>query len=533
MTKEDQKMDYQAHRGVCTEAPENTLPAFVTAAEQGYTYWEVDPRFTADGQCVLLHDSTLNRTCRHADGTEISEELRLSALTLEQVWQYDAGLAFSYKFRGTKIPLLADVLRLAKENNAVVKLDNIVEKMTLEQREKLFSLVEQSGAKVGFTCTSFDFIRAVSARFPCAEIHYDGAVTDETLLLLSALGLPNPLTVWLCLPCEATDWVKVPKAERSLCEKVKKFARPGLWILSDETQLKTAEEYGADLVETPGQLKPLLPFDGLADCHTHSFCSHDSQCDPADMSESERKNGVSCFAVTDHCDIEFCRSMDVRAPIQKSFEIAKALQKKTPGRVMTGVEIGEAIRFPDEADAVIQANRFDVVLGSVHAVDYPGYTQPYSQIDFSVFTEEQLAEYLSAYFRDMKEMVLTTDFDILTHLTCPLRYIVGKYHRKADLTPYAEKIDEILRLIIRRGIALECNTSGFDGEMPLLMPDESVLRRYYALGGRLVTLGSDAHRADRAANGFNEAVRLLERIGFTYACRFRERIALPYKLKTE
>jgi glycerophosphoryl diester phosphodiesterase len=47
-----------AHRGACTEAPENTLAAFALAASQGASMWELDVRRSADGQLVVFHDRT-------------------------------------------------------------------------------------------------------------------------------------------------------------------------------------------------------------------------------------------------------------------------------------------------------------------------------------------------------------------------------------------------------------------------------------------------------------------------------------------
>ena len=58
----------QAHRGVSAEFPENTMVAFQAAADQGYGLIELDPKYTADGQIVMLHDSYLKRTARDADG---------------------------------------------------------------------------------------------------------------------------------------------------------------------------------------------------------------------------------------------------------------------------------------------------------------------------------------------------------------------------------------------------------------------------------------------------------------------------------
>ena len=46
----------QAHRGVSTDAPENTMAAFREAVRQGYEIIEFDPKFTKDNICVVLHD---------------------------------------------------------------------------------------------------------------------------------------------------------------------------------------------------------------------------------------------------------------------------------------------------------------------------------------------------------------------------------------------------------------------------------------------------------------------------------------------
>ena len=67
----------EAHRGVGTDAPENTLAALKLAKEQGYGMIEVDTKFTSDDRCVLLHDNTVNRTGRNADGSEIAPDTKI------------------------------------------------------------------------------------------------------------------------------------------------------------------------------------------------------------------------------------------------------------------------------------------------------------------------------------------------------------------------------------------------------------------------------------------------------------------------
>ncbi len=58
----------QAHRGVSSDYPENTMTAYMAAVEQGYGVIALDPLYTADETPVLLHDSTINRTGRYDDG---------------------------------------------------------------------------------------------------------------------------------------------------------------------------------------------------------------------------------------------------------------------------------------------------------------------------------------------------------------------------------------------------------------------------------------------------------------------------------
>ena len=194
------------------------------------------------------------------------------------------------------------------------------------------------------------------------------------------------------------------------------------------------------------------------------------------------------------------------------------------------MEYSEAIWDRGAYEKIISAVAYDAVLGSIHAVQYKDYTVPYSHIDFSAMTHEDVRGYLHAYFREMKEMILQCDMDVLTHLTCPLRYIVGKYGLSVDMSEYEWEIDEILHLAIEKHLALEINTSGIGSFYGEYMPYESILRKYRAMGGYLITLASDAHTADRVGNGFAEAARMLKDIGFINAYYYRQRLPIHYAL---
>jgi len=92
-----------AHRGASFDAPENTLPAFELALQQGSKAIEFDVHLTKDGEIVVCHDDEIQRT---TDGTGYIFEQ-----TLDELKERDAGSWFAPEFAGTKIPTLDEVLQ--------------------------------------------------------------------------------------------------------------------------------------------------------------------------------------------------------------------------------------------------------------------------------------------------------------------------------------------------------------------------------------------------------------------------------------
>lgn len=251
----------QAHRGVAAEYPENTLSAFRAAVEQGYHLIELDPKYTADGRFVMLHDRTLNRRARRPDGSKLEEEIRICDITLDEARTYDYGVFKGEQFRGEKIPTLEEVLDFAEENKGVpLKIDNVWESFPDDLKEKFLSGIEARGERVNvcFTCKSVDDLALIARRFPKAELHYDGGdLSDGTLARARALAGDRPLVIWVCYDNKRSEWCKNEKASAALCGRVKKYGQVGIWILSQREELeKAVNEYGADVIETTGHIKP-------------------------------------------------------------------------------------------------------------------------------------------------------------------------------------------------------------------------------------------------------------------------------------
>lgn len=247
---------FQAHRGVQCENPENTMPSVMAAIEQGYDVIEVDVDVTKDMKFVLLHDHSLNRTGRNEDGSLIENEVIISDLTYEEALKYDVGVSFSEEFKGTKIPLLEEVLKVVKEYGLELKIDNKYQKYNREQRLAFYQLLKPYEDTACLTCFDVAGIEEALEHLPNMRFHYDGLVTEELLEELSKKLSNERLTIWLPYQNASTTWVQVPFVDKELAELTKKYGKLGVWILSEEAELKDAEELGADIIETVGTLKP-------------------------------------------------------------------------------------------------------------------------------------------------------------------------------------------------------------------------------------------------------------------------------------
>ncbi|MDQ3680257.1 MAG: glycerophosphodiester phosphodiesterase [Actinomycetota bacterium] len=99
-----------AHRGASAYAPENTLPAIEEALRMKADFVEIDVQMTADGQLVVMHDTTLARTTNVEELFPDRAPWRVADFTLEEIKQLDAGSWFDESFAGTEVPTLAEVL---------------------------------------------------------------------------------------------------------------------------------------------------------------------------------------------------------------------------------------------------------------------------------------------------------------------------------------------------------------------------------------------------------------------------------------
>lgn len=265
----------------------------------------------------------------------------------------------------------------------------------------------------------------------------------------------------------------------------------------------------------------------MFDLHIHTRHSPDSNQTLDEICAQAVKIGLKGIAICDHVDLWFAKELQTDQAIRNCIADVKKARARYGSRltILQGMEMAEYLYDPQTAEKILGLGELDIILGSVHSVRYETIDDSYSRIDFSSMPMEMIDGFLKEYFTHIAQMIDKTDFDVLSHLTCPLRYINGKYHRDVDIMQYRKEIFDIFEQIIQKEIALEINTSGLNTPFGECMPNRLLIQSYKKMGGKRITLASDAHVPQNIGNGFSQATEMLQDMGFEGYCIFRRRKA--------
>ncbi|MBN2220721.1 MAG: histidinol-phosphatase HisJ family protein [Vallitaleaceae bacterium] len=249
----------------------------------------------------------------------------------------------------------------------------------------------------------------------------------------------------------------------------------------------------------------------LADYHLHSNFSGDCKIPMEEMILAAIQLGVHRLCFTEHHDLDFPHpsidfTISVKDYLQRLFELKDKYSDRI--QVLAGVELGMQPHLHATLSKIVQENPFDFILASNHLAKG---IDPYDKIYFE--NRSQYKGYLD-YFEDiLKNVQGFSDFDSYGHLDYVIRY--GDFPQKSYVyKDFKEVLDEVLKTIIEKGKGIEVNTSGYRYNLGNPHPSEEILRHYYELGGRILTLGSDAHHPNHITNNFEKARSLLKEIGF-------------------
>ena len=261
----------------------------------------------------------------------------------------------------------------------------------------------------------------------------------------------------------------------------------------------------------------------MFDFHMHSRVSFDGHNTGAEMAQAAKAAGLKEICFTDHLDYDPFEKMGIMAFDAESYN-AEYDNLEVPGLIIRrGMEFGMTVDNRAQFKQDLQRRHFDFVLGSVHFVDgLDVYFEEYWS-GKSIFQAER--RFLEATLDCVN---LHEDYDVLAHLTYIAKTRCHPAPRPVSFDDHRELIDEILRVVVKKGKGLEINTSGVDRAGDFL-PGAEYMRRFRELGGEIVTIGSDAHTCDRVGQYSGTACEILKDI-FGYVCTFENRQPVFHKL---
>lgn len=261
----------------------------------------------------------------------------------------------------------------------------------------------------------------------------------------------------------------------------------------------------------------------MFDFHMHSNISFDGHDTPEAMLRTAEKKQLKEICFTEHFDYQFGK--DEQDMVFDADLYRTLLDPLTSDQVKIrrGIEFGLYSYNQEQMADEIAKRKYDYVIGSIHFVDGIDVYFPEFWVGKTIAEAEQrFLEQTLACVR------AHSGFDVLGHLTYLSKSSAHPANRAIEYHYYRELIDEILRTLVDKGIGIEVNTSGMH-RVKCFLPDAPYLRRFRELGGEIVTVGSDAHTANRVGEDIDEACDMLRDI-FGYVCTFADRKPIFHKL---
>ncbi|WP_413798671.1 glycerophosphodiester phosphodiesterase [Streptomyces iranensis] len=176
-----------AHRGASAYAPENTLAAVDAADDLGIDWVENDVQRTRDGELIVMHDTTLNRTTDVEQVFPDRAPWKISDFTLDEIEKLDAGSWFGPEFQGETVPTLEEYMDRVSDNHQKLLLELKapelypgIERQTLRELRREGWLDHRHKRRLIVQSFSADSMRAVHRLRPDVKTGFLGtpAVAD-------------------------------------------------------------------------------------------------------------------------------------------------------------------------------------------------------------------------------------------------------------------------------------------------------------------------------------------------------------------
>jgi histidinol-phosphatase (PHP family) len=249
------------------------------------------------------------------------------------------------------------------------------------------------------------------------------------------------------------------------------------------------------------------------DAHLHTDLSPDSAV-PIDVyAAAAVERGIAEIAITDHVDFEpGAPAFAYSTFADRERVVRDAAERWGPQGVQIrfGVELTYDRSWETDIREHLARHAYDFTIGSVH----DRVESPYHPRNVAAWVAgRSLADIVAPSFDEVEAAARSGLFDAIGHIDGVKRYVFP-HVKPADFEAAPELYEPILRALVESGTALEVNTSGLRYSIGVPFPHPAVVDRFRELGGRAVTVGSDAHRADQFAWGLADGYSIASAAGF-------------------
>lgn len=249
----------------------------------------------------------------------------------------------------------------------------------------------------------------------------------------------------------------------------------------------------------------------IFDCHMHTEISYDSKMKIEEILKVQKNKNLGVI-LTEHMDFNYPKKDAFRFNPKEYFEKYDTYRSDS---LLLGVEVGMGLDIIEENKNLVNEYKFDQIIGSIHLIHgkdiflketYEGK----SKIDIG-----------EIYFKSMIENIKVHPYiNVLGHIDYISRYWPFE-DKNLNYIDFSDHIDEVLKTIAEKGIALELNTKKVENKeyLEVMRP---IFLRYKEVKGEMVTLGSDAHFSENIGKSFDLCDEFLKETGLKRV-HFRER----------
>ncbi len=260
-----------------------------------------------------------------------------------------------------------------------------------------------------------------------------------------------------------------------------------------------------------------MDFNMLPDYHIHTIL-----CQHADGDIAEYKARAGFLNIPEICFTDHCPSPDGYDPRHRmdmtDFERYRAMvesqQDEVEPRVLFGIEADYYRGCEPVLREWLSAQKFDLVLGSVHYIDNWGFDNPLHR---HVWDSVDVTKTWRKYFELIGELADTGLFDVITHLDLTKKF----GHRPSD-KELKEMAQPALDRIAGAGMGLELNTSGLSKPVGEIYPSP-LLVSLACERDIPICFGSDAHSPGEVGRYFDQALKLAREAGYSHYFKIHQR----------